>query len=89
MIQPGNYDITIQQNGDFDQVFQLKDSSGTGINLAGSTVEAEIWTAFIISDTPGSGSFTYDLQIARTGYMGSFFTADVYNRSLVLLETKK
>jgi hypothetical protein len=44
MIQPGNYDITIQQNGDFDQTFQLKDSNGTGINLAGSTVEAEIWT---------------------------------------------
>lgn len=45
MIQPGEYDITIQQNGDFDQIFQLKDSNGTGINLAGSTVEAEIWTA--------------------------------------------
>lgn len=44
MIQPGNYDITIQQNGDFDQTFQLKDANGTGINLAGSTVEAEIWT---------------------------------------------
>jgi hypothetical protein len=44
MIQPGNYDITIQQNGDFDQTFQLKDSNGTGINLTGSTVEAELWT---------------------------------------------
>ncbi len=44
MIQPGNYDITIQQNGDFDQIFQLKNEAGTGINLAGQTVEAEIWT---------------------------------------------
>lgn len=45
MIQPGYYDIVIQQSGDFDQTFQLKDSSGAGINLSGSTVEAEIWTA--------------------------------------------
>jgi hypothetical protein len=44
MIQPGDYDITIQQNGNFDQIFQLKDSAGAGINLAGSTVQAEVWT---------------------------------------------
>lgn len=44
MIQPGSYDITIQQNGDFDQIFQLKASNGVGVNLTGSTVEAEIWT---------------------------------------------
>lgn len=44
MIQPGNYDITIQQNGDFDQIFQFKDSNGDGIDLGGSVVEAEIWT---------------------------------------------
>jgi hypothetical protein len=44
MIQPGNYDITIQQNGDFDQTFQLKDSNGDGIDLAGCTVDAAIWT---------------------------------------------
>jgi hypothetical protein len=44
MIQPGNYDITIQQSGDFDATFQLKDSNGSGISLAGSTVEAELWT---------------------------------------------
>lgn len=45
MIQPGNYDIVIQQNGDFDQIFQLRDSVGDPVNLVGSTVEAEIWTA--------------------------------------------
>lgn len=44
MIQPGDYDITIQQNADFDLIFQLKDSTGTGVNLTGATVEAEIWT---------------------------------------------
>ena len=61
-------------------------------SVSGASVYAHVIqavTAFIISDTPGSGSFTYDLQIARTGSMGTFFTADVYNRSLVLLETKK
>lgn len=44
MIQPGNYDITIQQNGDFDQSFQLKDSNDDGIDLTDSIVEAAIWT---------------------------------------------
>ena len=44
MIQPGDYDITIQQNGDFDMIFQFKDSAGDPINLTGSTVEAELWT---------------------------------------------
>ena len=44
MIQPGTYNITIQQNGDFDQIFQLKNSSDVGIDLTGCTVEAEIWT---------------------------------------------
>lgn len=44
MIQPGTYNITIQQNGDFDQIFQLKNPSDVGIDLTGCTVEAEIWT---------------------------------------------
>lgn len=44
MIQPGEYDITIQQNANWDLTFQLKDSTGTGVNLTSATVEAEIWT---------------------------------------------
>lgn len=44
MIQPGNYDITIQQNANWDMVFQLKDSEGTPVNLTGSSIAAEIWT---------------------------------------------
>ena len=44
MIQPGTYDITIQQNSNWDMVFQLKDSTGTGVDLTGATVQAEIWT---------------------------------------------
>ena len=44
MIQPGNYDIVIQQNGDFEQIFQFKDSAGDPLNLTGYTVESEIWT---------------------------------------------
>lgn len=45
MIQPGQHDIVIQRNGDFDITFQLKDSLGVGVNLTGSTVEAQLWTA--------------------------------------------
>lgn len=45
MIQPGLHNITIQQNADWDQTFQLFDGHGDPVNLTGSTVEAEIWTA--------------------------------------------
>ena len=44
MIQPGTYDITIQQNANWDTIFQLKDSTGTGVDLTGASVQAEIWT---------------------------------------------
>lgn len=43
MIQPGNYDITIQQGADWEKTFQLFDSQNDPINLTGSIVEAEIW----------------------------------------------
>lgn len=59
---------------------------GSGVNYA--HVVQSIF-AFNVSDTPGSGTFTYDLQFARVGTLGSFFTAEVYNRSILLLETKK
>ena len=45
MIQPGQYNITIQRHGDFDITFQLKDSNGVGVDLAGSTIESQLWTA--------------------------------------------
>lgn len=45
MIQPGQYDITIQRRGDFDATFQLKDSESVPVNLNGSTVEAQIWSS--------------------------------------------
>lgn len=59
---------------------------GSGVNYA--HVIKSIF-AFNISDTPGSGTFTYSLQFARVATLGSFFTAEVYNRSILLLETKK
>lgn len=45
MIQPGQYDITVQRRGDFDISFQLKDSDAVPVVLTGSTVEAQIWSA--------------------------------------------
>lgn len=44
MIQPGQYDITIQRRGDFDISFQLKDSDSVPVDLNGSVVEAQIWS---------------------------------------------
>ena len=76
MIQPGEYDITIQQNGDFDITFQLKDSLGVGVDLTGSTVEAEIWTErksakladFTVTYVDRSiGKFKISLTEAQTG----------------------
>jgi hypothetical protein len=45
MIQPGNYDITIQQGADWEKTFQLFDSNEDAVDLTSATVEAEIWTA--------------------------------------------
>lgn len=44
MIQPGAYDITIQQGADWDKTFQLFDSNQDPVDLTGATVEAEVWT---------------------------------------------
>lgn len=46
MIQPGNYDITIQQGADWEKTFQLFDSAGDPVDLTSATVEAEIWTEY-------------------------------------------
>lgn len=44
MIQPGEYDITIQQGADWSKIFQFFDSLGDPVDLTGSVVEAEVWT---------------------------------------------
>lgn len=64
MIQPGTYNITIQQNGDFDQIFQLKSSTGVGVDLTTSTVEAEIWTEGKLAKL---GDFTVTMIDAAVG----------------------
>lgn len=43
MIQPGSYDITIQQGATFNQSFQFKDSDGDPFNLTGYSITAEVW----------------------------------------------
>lgn len=76
--------------------------SGSGIFqvriLRGSTTlwEGEIYAintgaipvSMGIKDTPGSGTFTYKIQVAKDSAVGSP-SIDVSNRSLYLLETKK
>lgn len=41
---PVLYNITIQQRADFSLDLQLKDSTGTPLNLTGYSIEAEVWT---------------------------------------------
>lgn len=46
MIQPGHYNITIQQGADWEKTFQLFDSTGSEVDLTGASVDAEVWTEF-------------------------------------------
>jgi hypothetical protein len=41
---PASYNIIIPQRADFSLDIQLKDSTGTPLNMTGYSVEAEIWT---------------------------------------------
>jgi hypothetical protein len=43
MIQPGTYDITIQQGATFNQSFQFKNANDTPFNLTGYALTAEVW----------------------------------------------
>ena len=43
MIQPGSYDITIQQGATFNQSFQFKNANDTPFNLTGYALTAEVW----------------------------------------------
>ena len=42
-IAPGTYNISLQRRADYSVTLQFKDSTGTGINLTGWTVEAQVW----------------------------------------------
>jgi len=42
-IAPGTYNISLQRRADYNVTLQFKDSTGTGINLTGWTVEAQVW----------------------------------------------
>lgn len=43
MIQPGSYDITIQQGATFSQSFQFKDANGDPLDMTGYSITAEVW----------------------------------------------
>lgn len=75
MIQPGKYDIVIQQNADFDLSFKLEDSSSDPFDLTDATVESEVWTAgkasklvdFTVTiDDAANGEFTLSLTETQT-----------------------
>lgn len=75
MIQPGSYDITIQQGATFNQSFQFKDANGDPISMIGYTVAAEVWEEgkrskfadFTVSWTnQAQGSFQISLTADQT-----------------------
>ena len=80
MIQPGQHDIVIQQNADFDLSFQLEDSSSDPFDLTGATVESEVWTAgkasklvdFTVTvDDAANGEFTISLTEVQTAALSA------------------
>ena len=42
-VSPGEYNINVQRRADYSLALQFKDSTGTAIDLTGSTVSAQIW----------------------------------------------
>jgi len=43
MIQPGLYNIVIQQGATFNQSFQFKDANSDPLDMTGYTITAEVW----------------------------------------------
>jgi hypothetical protein len=80
MITPATLDITVQQNATFSLSLQLKDSTGTALNMTGYTVAAQIWSAGRASkiadlafrwDAQTLGKFTLYLTAAQTAALGA------------------
>ena len=79
MISPAAYNISIQQNASFDRSFQLKDGTGTPINMTGYSVKASLWSAgkhqkftdftFAWVDQP-TGQFKISLPATATAVLG-------------------
>lgn len=43
MIQPGRYDITLQQGATFEMTVQYKDSDGVPVNMTGYSIASKIY----------------------------------------------
>lgn len=80
MITPATYDIVIPQNATYSQAFQLKDATGTPLNLTGYTVAAQMWTAdkndkladFVVTWVDRTvGKFTLSLAASITDAIGT------------------
>lgn len=79
MIQPAQLDLTIQQNATFSVALQLKDSTGTALNMTGYTVAAQVWSAGRLSKITDltftwtaqlTGQFKLSLTAAQTTLIG-------------------
>lgn len=75
MIQPGYYDITIQQGASYSQSFQFKDANNAPLNMTGYVVAAEVWEAekrakyadFTVAwVNQAQGSFQISLNMGQT-----------------------
>lgn len=75
MIQPGRYDITLQQGATFEMTVQYKDSAGVAVNMSGYTVAAKMFnrngtqqvaTFSTPWDVQASGRFKLRLESATT-----------------------
>lgn len=65
MIEPGNYDITIHQGATFSLDLQYKDSTGTGVDMTGYTVEGKVANRLDTSDVATFTSSWIDQEAGK------------------------
>ena len=77
MIQPGRYDITLQQGATFEMTVQYKDSDGVPVNMTGYSIASKIYNRlgtaelaefFTPWDVQASGLFK--LRLPASGTVG-------------------
>ena len=64
MIEPGHYDITINQGATYELSLQYKNSSGVPINMSGYTVQGQLWNRL---GTTKLSNFTHSWIVQESG----------------------
>lgn len=64
MIQPGRYDITLQQGATFEMTVQYKDSNNAPVNMTGYSVASKVYNRL---GTAVLGTFSTPWEVQASG----------------------